>query len=180
MNEILEHIVLSELVRAIGWEEWQILHSECGNEIPKSALNCQYHSNEICRDTFSQFYSPLLIVRKKISVTKKWRFAAWATAGFRYNLDQGCAENRARIVKLEIGGKWSYSCCFMGCCFQDLFNIARSILVQFSSGYFSICFVSIHVVHPYSSIDTTTAWKKSRLILSDRQCCYLIKQTNIL
>ena len=31
---------------------------------------------------------------------------------------------------------------------------------------FSICLVSIHVVHPYSSIDTTAAWKKLRFILS--------------
>ena len=29
-------------------------------------------------------------------------------------------------------------------------------------------FVSIHVVHPYSSIDTTAAWKKLRFILSVR------------
>ena len=31
---------------------------------------------------------------------------------------------------LEMGGEWPYSCCFVGCCFQDLFNIAHSILVQ--------------------------------------------------
>ena len=23
---------------------------------------------------------------------------------------------------LEMGGRWPYSCCFVGCCFQDLFN----------------------------------------------------------
>ena len=28
-----------------------------------------------------------------------------------------------------MGGRWPYSCCFVGCCLQDLFNIARSILV---------------------------------------------------
>ena len=27
------------------------------------------------------------------------------------------------------GGKWPYSCCFVGCYLQDLFNTARSILV---------------------------------------------------
>ena len=64
-----------------------------------------------------------------------------------------------------MGGRWPYSCCFKGCCFQDLFNIAHSILVQFLSSFFSICFVSIHVVHPYSRIDTTAACKKKNYIL---------------
>ena len=47
-----------------------------------------------------------------------------------------------------MGGKWPCSTYFMGCCFQDLFNIARSILVQFS-----MRFVSVQVVHPYCSTD---------------------------
>ena len=33
-----------------------------------------------------------------------------------------------RIVFM-MGGWWPYSCCFVGCCLQDLFNTARSILV---------------------------------------------------
>ena len=36
------------------------------------------------------------------------------------------------------------------------------------SCFFSIRSVSVHVVHPYSSIDTTAAWKKLRFILSVR------------
>ena len=28
-----------------------------------------------------------------------------------------------------MGGRWSYSWCLVGCCCQDLFNIARNILV---------------------------------------------------
>ena len=32
-------------------------------------------------------------------------------------------------IVFVMGGKWPYSCCFVGCCLQDLFNIARSILV---------------------------------------------------
>ena len=65
-----------------------------------------------------------------------------------------------------MGGKWPYNCRFVGCCFKDLFNITRSILVQFPSSFFSMRFVSVHVVHPYCSIDTTAAWKKSIFILS--------------
>ena len=58
--------------------------------------------------------------------------------------------------------------CFVGCCHQDLFNIARNILVLLPSSFFSSRFVSVQVVHPYSSIDTTAAWKKLRFILSVR------------
>ena len=53
---------------------------------------------------------------------------------------------------LEMGGRWWYSCCFVRCCFQDLFNIAHSILVQLLSGFFSIRLVSVHVVHPYVNL----------------------------
>ena len=68
---------------------------------------------------------------------------------------------------LEIGGRWPDSCHFMGCCCPDLFNIARRILVQFPSSFFSICFVSIHVMHLYSRIDATAVWKKLCFILLD-------------
>ena len=75
---------------------------------------------------------------------------------------------------LEIGDGRLYNCCFMGCCFQDLFNIACSILVQFPSSFFSRRFISIHVVHPYSRIDTTPAWKKLCFILLDRLDLHMI------
>ena len=76
----------------------------------------------------------------------------------------------ARLVRLiwmvlEIGGRWPYNYCFVGCCFQDLFNIPRSVHVQFPSNFFSIHFVSIYVVYPCSRIHTTTAWKKLRFSL---------------
>ena len=72
------------------------------------------------------------------------------------------------LIVFMMGGRWPYSCCFVGCCLQDLFNIACSILVLLPSSFFSIRLVSVHVVHPYSSIDKTTAWKKLRFILSVR------------
>ena len=39
-------------------------------------------------------------------------------------------------IVFEMGGKRLYSCCFVGCCLQDLFNIACSILVQFDVNLF--------------------------------------------
>ena len=59
-----------------------------------------------------------------------------------------------------MGGRRQYSCCFVECCFQDLFNIPRSILVEFPSSFFSKRLISVHVVHPYNRVDVTIACKK--------------------
>ena len=75
---------------------------------------------------------------------------------------------RLTLMVFVMGGRWPYSWCFVECCLQDLFKIACSILVLLPSSIFSIHFVSVHVVHPYSSIDTTAAWKKLHFILSVR------------
>ena len=72
------------------------------------------------------------------------------------------------LIVFMMGGRWLYSCCFVGCCLYDLFNIACSILVYLPSSFFSIRFISVHVVHLYSSIDMTAAWKKLHFILSVR------------
>ena len=70
---------------------------------------------------------------------------------------------RLTWIVFVMGGRWSYSCCFVGCCPQDVFNIARSILVQLPSSFFSIRLVNVHIVHPCSSIDTTADWKKTAI-----------------
>ena len=36
---------------------------------------------------------------------------------------------RQTWIVFVMGGRWPYSWCFVGCCLQDLFNIARNILV---------------------------------------------------
>ena len=68
-------------------------------------------------------------------------------------------------IVLEIGGRQPYSCYFMGCYFQDLFNIARRILVHCPFSFFSIRLVSIHVMYPYSRIDTKNQTLNSDLDL---------------
>ena len=73
-----------------------------------------------------------------------------------------CMSCSSYLNVLEMGSRWPYNSCFVACCFQDLLIIARSILAQFLSCFFSIRSVSVHAVHPYSSIDTTAAWKKLR------------------
>ena len=83
-------------------------------------------------------------------------------------------------MTLEMGGRCTaYSCCFVGCGFQDLFNIACSILVQWPSSFFSIHLVSVHLVHPYRRLDTTTAWKKLRFILSDKFDFHMINNLSM-
>ena len=72
-----------------------------------------------------------------------------------------------------MGGRWLYSCCFVGCCFQDLFNIACSILEEFPSSFFSIRLIKVHVVDPFSTIDTTIASKKLHFILLDKFDFYI-------
>ena len=71
-------------------------------------------------------------------------------------------------IVFVMGSRWPYSWGLMGCCRQGLFNIARSILVQLPSSFFSSHLVSVQVVHPYGSIDTTAAWKTLRFTLSVR------------
>ena len=41
----------------------------------------------------------------------------------------------------------------------------------------AVCLVSVQVVHPYSSIDTTAAWKKLCFILSVRFDFHMIEKT---
>ena len=36
---------------------------------------------------------------------------------------------RLTLIVFMMRGRWPYSCCFVGCCLQGLFNIAHSILV---------------------------------------------------
>ena len=68
---------------------------------------------------------------------------------------------------------------FRGCYFQGLFSIACINLVQFPSSFFSMRFVSVHVVHLCSSTDTTAAWKNSHLILSYSSDFHMINSISI-
>ena len=60
-----------------------------------------------------------------------------------YLLLQQCHAGLVRLtwVVLEIGGKWPYNCCFVGCCFQDFFNIAST----FFCCSFSLCILSAYM-----------------------------------
>ena len=82
-------------------------------------------------------------------------------------------------IVFEKGSKYSHSSCFVGCCFQDFFNIARSILKRFPSSFFSVSWVSVRVVHPYSRAVTIVVWKKPCFVLSDRSDFYMIDNLSI-
>ena len=53
---------------------------------------------------------------------------------------------RLTWIVFVMGSRWPYSRCLVGCCRLDLFNIARNILVQLPSRFFSSRFVSVQVV----------------------------------
>ena len=40
---------------------------------------------------------------------------------------------RLTWIVFVMGGRWPFSCCLVGCCRQDLFNVARSILKNAAS-----------------------------------------------
>ena len=52
---------------------------------------------------------------------------------------------RLTWIVFVMGGRWPYNWCLVGCCRQDLFNIARSILVELPSSFFSSCFVTVNL-----------------------------------
>ena len=68
----------------------------------------------------------------------------------------------------EMGGRWPYSCCFVGCFFEDLFNIACIILEQLPSNFslytWSAPMWCIHIVVWTEPL----LGKKLRFISSDR------------
>ena len=86
---------------------------------------------------------------------------------------------RLNCIVFVMGDNRPYSWCLVGCCRQDLFNIALNILVYLPSSFFSSRLVSVHVMHPYSRIDTTAAWKKLRFILSFRSDFHMIESLSI-
>ena len=77
-------------------------------------------------------------------------------------------------IVFVMGGRWPYSWCLVACCLQDLFNIARSILVWLPSSFFSSHFVSVQVVHPYSSINTTAALLSVEVSQTHKICYALL------
>ena len=75
---------------------------------------------------------------------------------------------RLTWIVFVMGGRWLYSCCFLGCCLLDLFNIARSILVLLPSSFFSIRLVSVHA-----------AGRNLRFILLARSCFYMTDSLSV-
>ena len=94
---------------------------------------------------------------------------------------QQCPKCLAHLTWMvcKMGGWWPYKCYFVGYFFQDLFNTACNILVQFLSSLFSMSFFIIHHVHPFSSMDTATALKKSSFILVDNSDFCMINNVSI-
>ena len=77
-----------------------------------------WHRAAVCR--FELVVLPLLThVKWPTSLMSLYQFLQQRPA---------CLVHLILIVSV-MGGRCPYSCCFVGCCLHDLFNIARSILV---------------------------------------------------
>ena len=63
---------------------------------------------------------------------------------------QQCPAYLVRLtwIVFVMGGRWPYSWCLVGCCRQNLFNIAQNILMSLPSSFFSSRLVSVQVVLP--------------------------------
>ena len=75
--------------------------------------------------------------------TSVWRGGHRRTSLMSLSLQYPACLVRLIWKVLEIGGRWPYSCCFLGCCFPGLFSIAHSILLQFHLAFSSVHFVNV-------------------------------------
>ena len=77
------------------------------------------------------------------------------------------------------GGRWPYSWCFVEFASRTCSILLAAFLCNCPLAFFSGRFLSVQVVHPYYSIDTTAAWKKLRFILSDWSDFHMIDSLSI-
>ena len=124
---------------------------------PPESILCLYRT---VIGRFEPYVKHLLVRVKEFTEPRLWAHSYFSIS------DLACLVRLIWLV-LEIGGRWPYSCCFVGCLFQDFFNTARRILVQLPSSFFSGRLASVYVVPPYSSMDTIG------FILSDRSDFYM-------
>ena len=94
---------------------------------------------------------------------------------------QQCPACLVRLIwiVLKIGGMWPYSCCFVGCCYENLLNITCSILLQsrlaFSLYGLSASMWCIHIVE----LTRPLLGKKFHFILSDKSDFHMIHYLSI-
>ena len=87
---------------------------------------------------------------------------------------------RLTWIVFLMGDRWSYSCCFGGSVAARTYSILLAIfLCNCRLASSPAVFFSVQVVHPYSSIDTTAAWKKLRFLLSVRFDFHMIDSSSI-
>ena len=69
----------------------------------------------------------------------------WGSIGVHHLWAHPCFSSSVLHVWLVMGGRWPYSWYLVGCCHQDLFNIARSILVQLPSIVVNACLSDLEI-----------------------------------
>ena len=134
-----------------------IIISSCRKrEVPRPFLAIRPHHPSLLVGLLDNIPCPYRAdVSKSLLVSQQWHVSVLVSIReCRLWVFQLCLPCLARVAWMvcEIGSGWSYSSCFVGCCFPDLFKTAFCILVSFPSIFFSMHFVSVLVVHPFNSI----------------------------
>ena len=80
---------------------------------------------------------------------------------------------RLTWIVFMMESRWPYNWCFVGVLPPGLVQNCSQHSCEVAVKLFLHTF-SVHVVHPYSSFETTTAWKKLRFILSVRSDFHMI------
>ena len=122
---------------------------------PLDDIHCPYRADE-CKFSDSQqtLVCPYIKVHRKNSFMNLSLLLQQGPACFPY----------LTWIICKMGSKWPYNSCFLECCFQDLLKTTCSILVSFSSCFFSKCFNIVKELQPYCSSNTATARKSSNFI----------------
>ena len=92
---------------------------------------------------------------------------------------------RLTWIVFVMGGRWQYSWCLVACCRQDLFNIARNILVSYESPFFSLSLYRHATNKGMDSYRLAIAHMEVRLDLATRlkilnNAVYISFHTNVL
>ena len=133
--------IFNVIFKILCWRRWGIVHHHHHYVMPLAWISCSSLATPSYRSSLlavPQGYIPYphrdAVCRFEL-VILLWFSCMRGSIGEHHMssslLLQQCPACLVRLtlIVFVMGGRWPYSWCFVGCCLQDLFKIARSILV---------------------------------------------------